>query len=101
MNGDLVVGFSEISQDAPTSITNLNGDTVVSIPANTRANLKMKSLNSDIRTNLDIEYDTQKRDRHAHTFKFGPRTVSGKLNGGGVLISLESINGGIVLKKKS
>ncbi len=99
MNGDLVVSFSEVSQEAPTSITNLNGDTVVSIPADTRANLKMKSLNSDIRTNLNIEFDTQRQDRHA--YNFGPRTVSGKLNGGGVLISLESINGDIVLKKNS
>ncbi len=97
MNGDLVVHFSEVSQDAPTSITNLNGDTVVSIPEDTQANLQMKSLNSDIRTNLNIDYDTPNLDRH--TFNIGQRTVTGKLNGGGVLISLEAINGDIVLKK--
>ncbi len=97
MNGDLVVSFSEVFQEAPTSITNLNGDTVVSIPPDTQANLQMKSLNSDIRTNLNIAYDTDKRDPYRHNI--GQRTVTGVLNGGGVLISLESINGDIVLKK--
>ncbi len=97
MNGDLLVYFSSVSQDAPTSITNLNGDTVVSIPEDTKANLKMNSLNSDIRTNLNVDYEKGRRD--PYSFIGGMREVNGTLNGGGVLIQLESINGDIVLKK--
>jgi len=92
INGDIIGTFSEVNQENPISITSINGDVDITLPANTPANLKLSSTNGEIFTNMDIEFDSEKTTRR--------RTVRGKLNGGGVEIQLAAINENVYLRKK-
>lgn len=93
-NGDVVGTFLTVNQEYPISITSINGDVDVSLPNDTKADLKLSSVNGEIFTDMDIEFNEKDMPR------IGGRKVKGKLNGGGVDIHLETINKNIYLRKK-
>ncbi|MBA7532800.1 hypothetical protein ES705_25030 [subsurface metagenome] len=95
INGDVVGTFKEVSQENPISLTSINGDVDISLPANTPANLKLKSTNGEIFSNFDIDFNDDK-DMHY----IGGRTIKGKINGGGVEIQMVAINRNVYLRKK-
>jgi len=94
INGDVTGIFSTVNQEYPISITSVNGDVDVSLPNDTKADLKLSSVNGEIFTDMDIEFNEKDMPR------IGGRNVIGKLNGGGVDIHLETINENIYLRQK-
>jgi len=94
INGDVIGTFLTVNQENPISITSVNGDVDVSLPSDTKADLKLSSVNGEIFTDMDIEFDEDEMPR------IGGRKVKGKLNGGGVDIHLITINENIYLRKK-
>lgn len=96
VNGDIEVKYETVNQEAPSSISATNGFVDVSLPASTKADLKMKSYNGEIYTDLDIEMPGTKEGMQ----RLGGRSISGTLNGGGVEITLNAINSDIYLRKK-
>lgn len=93
-NGDIEVTFTTVNQDRPNSISCTNGFVDVTIPASTKANLKMRSINGEVYTDLDMDMDKGKNRSSGHN-------LSGTINGGGVEISLRAINSDIYLRKKN
>ncbi|NER13610.1 DUF4097 family beta strand repeat protein [Leptobacterium flavescens] len=96
--GDIEVIFSSVNQSSPISITTSTADVDVTMPANTRADLKMTSSMGDIYTNFDI--DLPKTDKDGLKRLAGGQKAVGKINNGGVQISLRSSTGDIYLRKK-
>ena len=92
VHGDVEVGFSTVSQSNPISIASVHGLVDVSISEGTKANLKLSSGWGEIYTNLDIAFDQAEKKSNSK--------ILGKINGGGIDMSLSSSHGNVYLRKK-
>ena len=97
-NGDIDIKFGTVNQNSPISIHATNGMIDITLPANTPANISMSTINGEIFTNFDIDFE--KRDKNGLSYIGGGQKIKGKINGGGVDIKLETINDNIYLRKK-
>ena len=101
INGDINASFKELYQGSPSSISAINGNIDLSLPPSTKANIKFSSFHGEIYSDCDVEFtrngDEKSKDLH---FIGGHNNSEGKLNGGGVELSLSSINGSVYLRKK-
>ncbi|HEV8395953.1 MAG TPA: hypothetical protein VGQ37_16850 [Vicinamibacterales bacterium] len=103
-NGSLTATLSRVMADKAMAFTSFNGKVDVTLPANIRANFKMRSDNGDILTDFDVQL-RQGGDKPSTTRR-GPgthievnRAIYGSVNGGGPEIELRSFNGTIYLRK--
>ncbi|EDY82157.1 hypothetical protein VDG1235_1777 [Verrucomicrobiia bacterium DG1235] len=90
LNRDIVVTLNEVYPDKPMSFTSLNGDIDLTIPADTKAELKLQTFNGKIMSDFDI--DVEARDK-------SPKITDGRPEGGRYRLEFEkafygSINGG-------
>lgn len=92
-DGNVEVVFSTLNQSSPTSIVAVNGDIEIKMPSNTKANITSKIPMGDFFTNFDFNPSIKKNARTK------ARTVTGKLNEGGVEIFLQTLKGNIYLRK--
>lgn len=96
MNGNIEATFTTVNQENPISITSMNGHLDITLPADTPADVKMSSMNGQVYTNFDMDFEKEKEDLK---YVGGGRDVPGKINGGGVRIHLKSMNDNIYLRK--
>ena len=95
VHGRIEVDFSSVNQDAPVSLASSHGLIDVSIPGDTKANLKLGTEWGEIYSDMDIEIEKTTRLR-----SYSSNQVKGKLNGGGVDFSAVSTHGNVYLRKK-
>jgi len=96
VNGDIEVTYTSVKQDQPNSISCTNGFVDVTLPNNTKADLKMKSINGEVYTDFEVDMGKVKEGMH----RLSGHNLSGTINGGGVEISLRAINSDIYLRQK-
>lgn len=96
INGDIEADFDKLSQDGPTSIETINGEIDITMPANSTADVSIKTLHGEAFTNFDLDIKSENDDMT----RIGGNKVEGQANGGGVELSFKTINGGIYLRKK-
>jgi hypothetical protein len=104
VNGDVEVIFKTIDPKAPMAFSTLNGDVNVTLPADTKANLKLKSDNGDVFSDFDIDIDKApaKIDKTNEPGLYKIKKddwVFGKINGGGPEIMMKNMQGDIYVKK--
>jgi hypothetical protein len=105
MNGKVTVSLNRFPPDKDMSFSTFNGDVDVTLPADAKANLKMRADNGDIYTDFDVKLDAQSPIVATRPGP-KPRKVkedgmqSGTINGGGPEIQLTTFNGRIVIHKK-
>lgn len=104
VNGDINVTFNTIDPKAPMAFSTLNGDVNVSLPADTKANLKLKSDNGEIFSDfdIDIEKTPSKIDKTTEPGMYKIKKdnwVYGKINGGGPEMMMKNMQGDIYVKK--
>jgi hypothetical protein len=92
-SGDINIVFSTVSGN-PTAISSNSGNIDVTIPESTKADFKLKTYDGEVLTDLDIEVEEDNKTRIS-----GER-IEGKLNGGGIEISIRSMTGNLYLRKK-
>lgn len=97
INGEINIEFSTINQNSPTSISSINGPIDVSLPSTTSATISLGTLHGEIFTDFDLEFE--KKDKDNLKFIGGNSKILGKINNGGVQISLKTINENIYLRK--
>ena len=95
VHGKIEAIFSSVNQNNPISIINIHGLVDVTLPSNTKANLKMESHWGELLTDLNIEFGTTDEQLRSYSSK-----VEGKLNGGGVAIHLSSTHNNVYLRSK-
>ncbi|MBL7105435.1 MAG: hypothetical protein ISS18_13995 [Bacteroidales bacterium] len=101
INGDIKAVFHKLNQKSPSSITSINGNVEITVPASTPANLKLGTMNGEIYTDCDIKFENKNKKGDEEMIMIGGHSnTEGKLNGGGVEMTLSSINGSIYLRKK-
>jgi DUF4097 and DUF4098 domain-containing protein YvlB len=90
------------------SFSSLNGKVDVTIPADTKASLRLKTTNGAVYTDFDVktEVDTSKpliEDGRGQGGRYRirmDRGVSGSINGGGPEYTFTTMNGTILIHKK-
>jgi hypothetical protein len=106
VNGDITVTFKTIDPKAPMAFSTLNGDVNVTLPADTKANLKLKSDNGDVFSDFDIDIDKTptKIDKTTEPGMYKIKKddwVYGKINGGGPEMMMKNMQGDIYVKKNT
>lgn len=108
LNGEVKASLDRVDPNKGMSFSTMNGAVDVSLPRDTKANLRMKTDNGDIYSDFDVKLSA---DRSAQTETSGnPRegryhvrvdkALRGTINGGGPEIQLISFNGQIYLRQK-
>lgn len=104
-NGAIRASLDRVDQTKPLSFSSNNGSIEVTVPADLKANLKMRAANGSIWTDFDMTVTGSRPqtssggDNARFEVKFD-RTMYGTINGGGVEASFSTLNGRIVIKKK-
>jgi DUF4097 and DUF4098 domain-containing protein YvlB len=104
MRGKITANLDRVATDKPTSFSTFNGDVDVTLPANTKANLKFKTFRGDVFSDNDFDVklttEATKEKQGGHVIYNGSGTRSGTINGGGPEIQFTTFNGRILLHKK-
>ena len=105
VNGEVKVTLTRVDPRAAMAFSTLNGDVDVSLPADTRATLRMRSDNGEIYSDFDVQLGppdakvSQGRSGGRYRLEV-EREVRGTVGGGGPEIQLRTFNGDIVLRRK-
>jgi hypothetical protein len=105
LNGGVIATFVRVAPDKAMSFSSLNGDINVTLPADTRARLKMKTDNGELYTDFDVQLErsqpkvTEENDHGRHRIK-QDHTTYGTINGGGPEMQFTSFNGNIYIRKQ-
>ena len=108
LNEDLIVKFKKVDPDKPMSFTSLNGDVDITLPANTKANVTMKSDNGEIFSDFDINLKPSSTSRveEDNRQKGGKyilkidKNLYGTINGGGPEYVFKTFNGDVLIRRK-
>jgi DUF4097 and DUF4098 domain-containing protein YvlB len=105
MHGSLKVGLSQVDQSKPLAFTTMSGEIDVTLPADTKANLKLRALRGEIWSDFDVKLTgsspvTRKGVAGGRYQIVMDRTMNGTINGGGVDATFYTINGKITIRKK-
>jgi hypothetical protein len=107
-NGSVTVSLDRVTPNKPMSFTSLNGKIEVTLPADTKARLRLKTDNGSVYSDFDVkmEPDASKpvvEDSRNQGGKYRIRmdhNVYGSINGGGPEYRFETMNGNILIHKK-
>ncbi len=106
MNGSIEVTFTEVNPDKPMSFTTMSGDIDVTLPASTKANLKMKTDFGEIYSDFEIAMSQALQKVEAEPeAEEGRFRISfnkyylGTINGGGPEFVLKTMRGDILIRK--
>ncbi|MHC2992869.1 hypothetical protein OB13_15245 [Pontibacter sp. HJ8] len=96
-SSDMVIKFSSLNQSKPSAISSVAGTVDIHLPANTKANFKLKSLQGEIYSDFDMNIA---RDTKSNLPRVsGGNNIEGKTNGGGVEVNLYTISGDMYIRK--
>jgi DUF4097 and DUF4098 domain-containing protein YvlB len=107
LNKGVVVKLNQVTPDKSMAFTSLNGDVDVTLPADAKARVKMKTDNGEIFSDFDITLDASGRkpvveDGRANHGKYRVRVdhaMYGTINGGGPELQFQTFNGNIFIRK--
>jgi len=106
LNGAITAALDRVSPDKPMSFTSLNGKIDVTLPAATKARLRLKTDNGSIYTDFDVKLEPTSasvEDSRSNGGKYRirlDRTMFGTINGGGPEYLFQTMNGSILIHKK-
>jgi len=108
MNGKILASLTSVTPDKAMSFSTMNGEIDVTLPASTKANLKLKTDHGDIFTDFDVKLDSttkppEVQDNRARGGRYRvrfDRWTSGTINGGGPEMQFTTFNGNILIHKK-
>jgi DUF4097 and DUF4098 domain-containing protein YvlB len=108
LNGSVKVSMTHVDPGKQLSFSTLNGSIDVALPADLKANLKLKADNGSIYTDFDVKFDSNAskpvtENSGGQNGKFRVRfdkTIHGTINGGGPEASFQTFNGRISIRKK-
>jgi hypothetical protein len=105
INGALLATIKEVGENANMAFSCLNHDIDITLPKNTKANIKAKTLKGNIFTGFEMAMDKNelgrklayKKDKNKYGFE---QWVKGTINGGGPEYTFSSLNGDIIIREE-
>lgn len=106
LNGKLTATFLRVNQK-PMAFSSLNGDIDVTLPADVKTNVSIKSDRGDVFSDFDVQLQTSppqpviedgRKDGGKYRVRID-KTVHGTINGGGPEYQFTNFNGGIYIRK--
>jgi hypothetical protein len=105
LNGRVLATFTRLDSQKPMAFSSMNGDIDVTLPADVKANLTLRTDNGGIYSDFDIPstgpnavLEENKGTGGRYRLK-ADKTVHATLNGGGQEIQIKNFNGNIYLRK--
>jgi DUF4097 and DUF4098 domain-containing protein YvlB len=108
MNGKINVALNRVTPGKSMSFSTMNGTIDVTLPADVKANLKLKTDNGEIYTDFDVKLDgtshppvveDQRKSGGRYRVKVD-KAMYGSINGGGPEMQFVTYNGNILIHKK-
>ncbi len=104
VNGDVSVAFKRSAAPAPMAFSTLNGDIDVTLPAEFKADVRLRSDNGEIYADFEIALgatkpDIEEKHEGGRYRLVVAREMTGKINGGGPEIRLQTFNGDLLLRR--
>jgi len=104
VNGDVVVVFSGAMAAQPMAFSTLNGDVDLTLPAQARIAVRLRSDNGDIYSDFDVALAAKpaevQQDRSKGHYRVSvAKELTGTIGGGGPELFLKTFNGDILLRK--
>jgi DUF4097 and DUF4098 domain-containing protein YvlB len=101
-NGAVKATMPRVTAGKPMAFTTLNGDVDITMPATTKANLRLRSDNGQLFTDFDFTAqvaDVQETRESGRTMKEIGKFIGGSINGGGPVFELRSFNGDVYVRR--
>lgn len=98
-NGNVEIIFSKLTLEKPNSILSVNGFVDVSLPKDVAADLQLHTVNGEAYTDWEIEVDKDASVAMPVIADMNMFNIEGTINGGGIPITIQSVNGDIYLRK--
>ncbi len=89
VNGGIKASFARTAWDGTLEVSTVNGGIELIFPASLEAEFAGETVNGGIYSDFPVTIEG----------KFGPKSFSGRIGKGGRKLSVETVNGGITLKK--
>jgi len=99
-NGNVEIEFTKVTPEKPNSILSVNGYVDVTLPQETKADLQLHTMNGEAYTDWEIDVDKEATNAMPVVANMNMFNIEGTINGGGIPISIQSVNGDIYLRKK-
>ena len=107
-NGKVIVALNKVTSDKAMSFTSFNGVVDVTLPADVKANVMMKTNNGEIWSDFDIKLSAggkppvvENSQSKGGKYKVHiDRAMYGQINGGGPEMQFVTYNGNILIHKK-
>jgi len=90
VNGSIKASMGEADWTGPLSFSTVNGSITIDLPSDASADVRASVVNGDIETDFPLTVKG----------KWGPRSMRGTIGAGGRQLELETVNGGIKLRKR-
>lgn len=97
INGSVTIVYTALSQAKPTAISTINGSIDVTLPTNTKATIKLRTINGELFTDFDLGL---KNTKDGLSKVGGGNNVEGTINSGGVEMQLHTINSNVYVRKQ-
>ena len=104
LSGSITVEFKAVDPKAPMAFTTLSGKVDVTLPADTKINLKLKSDNGQMYSDFDVAVDPSKprvnKTSEDHYYKISiDDWIQSKIKGGGPEMMMKTMSGNIYIRK--
>jgi DUF4097 and DUF4098 domain-containing protein YvlB len=106
-NGKVRATLAGATADRPMAFTSLNGTVDVTLPAATKANLRLRSSNGEVYSDFDVQLSQsapvveESRSRNGRYRISRNRWITGAINGGGPEFEVRSFNSDVYVRKGS
>lgn len=94
LSAHLEISFTNLNQVSPSSLSSTSGDIDVTLPETTKGTFKMNTVSGGVYTDLNFDLGED-----GSTKRVMGASATGKLNGGGVQVSLKTVSGDIYVRK--
>jgi hypothetical protein len=111
-NGRVLVTMKNVTPQKPMAFTSVNGSVDVTLPPDTKGNLRLRTTNGDVYTDFDVQLTSPITPTVNRRGPPGPpitpgrprprgmeKSITGTINGGGPEFELRTVNGNVYIRK--
>jgi DUF4097 and DUF4098 domain-containing protein YvlB len=89
-NGSISIDLVSVQDDDNVVLHTVNGNIVLTLASKLGADIRASTVNGSIRTDFPLEIKGE----------WGPKNISGKMNGGGAHFKVETVNGSVAIEER-